>query len=111
MVIKIDRKAAAQRIESAEQVPIFELEDDEGKPRVYSIPKVTRSEIALRYLDVANERGDDAANYYLLTTMFGQEAYDALLSVDGLEEDDLAGVIEQVSRIVMPASNPKGRTA
>lgn len=111
MVIKIDRKAAAKRIEDAERVPIFELPDETGEVKVYSIPAVTRSEIALRYLDIVNERGDDAANYYLLSTMLGQDAYEALMGVDGLEDSDFQGIIERVSAIVMPAANPKGRAA
>jgi hypothetical protein len=104
MVISIDTKVAKQRVDDAERVPIFSIDGAE-----YSIPKVQRSEIQLRYLDIANARGDEAANYYLLTTMLGQDGYDALAAVDGLSDEDFQGVIDAVSKVVFPAQSPKGR--
>lgn len=103
-MITIDRKAAAKRIDDAEKVPIFELDGT-----TYSIPRVERSEIALRYLEIANDESEDRANYYLLTTMLGQDGYDALKSVDGLEASDFERITALVSDTVMPKSNPKGR--
>jgi hypothetical protein len=104
MVVSISTKDAKKRVEDAEQVPIFEIDGT-----AYSIPKVQRSEIQLRYLDIANARGDEAANYYLLTTMLGQEGYDALAAVDGLDDAEFQSVIDSVSKVVFPAANPKGR--
>jgi hypothetical protein len=102
--LKIDRAAAKKRIDDAEEIPVFEIDDV-----TYSVKNVPRSEVALRYLDIATNQGDDAGNYYILTETMGQGAYDALKGVDGLSDEDFQAVIERVQAIVTPASNPKGR--
>ena len=95
--IKIDSANRAEKVEKAKRVAIFELD---GK--TYDMPATTRADVALTYLDLAHEEGEDAAAYYLLTETLGADAWHALKGVKGLTEDDFEGVLTRVRAIALP---------
>lgn len=74
-----------------ERVPLFYIGDTE-----YTIPKVIPPGIALQYLRIAGERGQDFAAPILLTRVLGEEAYEALENSRNLTEDQLSRIIQLV---------------
>lgn len=74
-----------------ERVPLFYIGDTE-----YTIPKVIPSGVALQYLRVAGERGQDFAAPILLTRVLGEEAYEALENSRNLTEDQLRQIVQLV---------------
>lgn len=107
--IKIDTKKSAQRVEDAEQVPIFEVDD-----KVFSMSSAPRAEVGLRFIELMSTEGPDRAAHYLLTETLGEKAYHALTAVVGLQTDDFQGVLLRVQALVLPkgaGSNRKQRRA
>lgn len=74
-----------------ERVPLFYIGDTE-----YTIPKTIPSGVALQYLRVAGERGQDFAAPILLTRVLGEDAYEALENSRHLTEEQLSQIIEHV---------------
>ena len=74
-----------------ERVPLFYIGDTE-----YTIPAVIPSGVALQYLRVAGERGQDFAAPILLTRVLGEEAYEALENSRNLTEDQLSKIVQLV---------------
>jgi hypothetical protein len=99
-IIKIDSKATAKRLEEAERVPIFEIDGT-----VYDIPNVARADIGLAYVNRVIEEGEDAATANLIIDTMGDDAFEALRGVVGLEPEDWRGIQEKIQGIV----NPKAR--
>lgn len=99
-LIRIDSAETAKKLEDAERVPIFELD---GK--VYDVPKVARADVGLEYLDRVEDDGPDVAQAWLIRTMVGDEGFDALRNVKGLEQKDWTAIFDRVRDIV----NPKAR--
>lgn len=101
-IIRIDSKAAADRLEEAERVDIFEVD---GK--TYSVAKVARADLGLEYLDRVETDGPDVAQAWLIRTTVGDEGFDALRKVKGLEQKDWDAIQERIRDIV----NPKARSS
>lgn len=95
--VVIDSKASAARVEEAEQIGIFEIDGT-----TYSMPNVVRAELALEYLAITNDEGDDKAAHWLLTETLGEDAYKALRSVKGLEGDTFDGIMTRVRKVALP---------
>ena len=74
-----------------ERVPLFYIGDDE-----YTIPKDIPTGVALQYLRIAGERGQEYAAPILLTRVLGEEAYLALENSRGLKDDQLERIIQLV---------------
>lgn len=79
--------------EKVETVDIFELDD-----KIYSVPAKVSAGVSLNYLRKQVEEGPDAAIYYIMVTLLGQEAYDALANHPTLEKDDLDKVMTAVEK-------------
>lgn len=99
-IIKIDSKATAKRLDDADRIPIFEIDGV-----TYDIPNVARADIGLAYVNRVVEEGEDAATANLIIDTMGDDAFEALRSVVGLEPDDWRGIQEKIQGIV----NPKAR--
>lgn len=76
-----------------ETVEVFELDD-----KVYSVPKKVSAGISLKYLKLQAEEGPDAAMYFIMKKMLGEEAFEALSEHESLEKDDLAKIMEIVEK-------------
>lgn len=76
-----------------ETVEIFELDD-----KIYSVPAKVSAGVSLNYLRKQVEEGPDAAIYYIMTTLLGEEAFDALASHPDLSKGDLDKVMAAVEK-------------
>jgi hypothetical protein len=74
-----------------ERIPLFYIGDDE-----YTIPKLIPTGVALQYLRIAGERGQEFAAPILLTRVLGEDAYKALENSKGLKDDQLERIIQLV---------------
>lgn len=99
-IIKIDSKAAKKRLDEAERIAIFEIDGT-----TYDLPNVARADIGLAYINRVIEEGEDSATANLIIDTMGDEAFEALRSVVGLEPDDWRGIQEKIQGII----NPKAR--
>lgn len=99
-IIKIDSKAAAKRLEDAPRIPIFEIDGT-----VYDLPDAARADIGLAYINRVIESGEDVATANLIIDTMGDDAFEALRNVVGLEPDDWRGITEKIQGII----NPKAR--
>jgi hypothetical protein len=95
--VKIDTAASKAALEEAEKVGIFEIDG-----QAYYISLGERAEVGLRYLQLAAEKGDNAASYYIISETVGQDAYDALVAVEGLESKTFDAIVDRIQRVVMP---------
>jgi hypothetical protein len=77
--------------ETVETVEVFKLD---GK--VYSLPKDVSAGVSLKYLQLQTEEGPDAAAYYIMREMLGQEAFDALANHPRLKKADLNKIMSVV---------------
>jgi hypothetical protein len=82
-----------------ERVTLFYIGDTE-----YTIPKTIPPGVALQYLRTAGAVGEQFAAPTLLTRVLGKEAYEALESSRGLEDDQL----QQIIQIVVDLSLGRG---
>lgn len=94
------------RIDSDEDIPdervtLFYIGDTE-----YTIPKTIPSGVALQYLRLAGERGEQFAAPMLLTRVLGEEAYEALETSRALKDEQLQQIID----IVVSLSLGRGET-
>jgi hypothetical protein len=96
-IIRIDSEAAAKRVEDAERVPVFEVDGT-----VYTVAKVTRADIALEYLGRVEEDGPDEAQAWMIRTTVGDEGFQALRGVKGLEPEHWEAIQDRIRGIVSP---------
>lgn len=76
-----------------ERIEVFEVDDV-----VYSLPKKVSAGVSLKYLKLQAEEGPDAAMYFVMTKMLGQEAFDVLSEHEDLDKDDLGRIMEIVEK-------------
>ncbi|WUH94561.1 hypothetical protein OG900_33395 [Streptomyces sp. NBC_00433] len=74
-----------------ERVVLFYVDDVE-----YSIPKKIGRNYGLRYLRTARRQGEALASQELLEVLIGEDGYQALMDCDGLEDEDLDRIMEQL---------------
>lgn len=68
------------------RIPLFELEQDEGEPRVFTVPEHFEGHVALDYLEVLETRGPNPAFRWAMITALGREGWDAMRS-PGMDDD------------------------
>ena len=81
-----------------QRIPLFYIDDDP-----FTVPRFPDPAVGLKFLKILHEDGDGEANYYLLTSMLGQEGYDALMAYSEkglLTQEQFDGVIAKALRIV-----------
>ena len=95
--------------DEGERVPLFYVGDDE-----YTIVARPQMEIGLTYLKLnrtppGKGGGEDAAIYYLLTALLGQDGYDALSAFKGLRQDQFQKIVGIATQMALGALEiPKG---
>lgn len=99
---KLIELTSPEKGDAVERVELFSID---GK--VYTVPKALSPTVGLRYVHIARKQGQEMAADYLLETMLGEEAYEALMDFSGLNEDVLEIVLEACSNIALAASRPK----
>jgi hypothetical protein len=91
-----------------QRVPLFYIDEE-----AYTVPRFPAPTIGLRYLKLAHEEGSDEANYWLLTSMLGDEGYEALMDYSDkgkLTDEDYDAVVAKALRIVSRQDGgPKGK--
>jgi hypothetical protein len=103
MVINFDEMP--KNTDEVEQVELFKLN---GKS--YTIPNKARANVSLKYLNLLRKEGDAAASAYLLTTLLGEEAFDALTEYDDLTTEQFTDVVGAAQKVVLgELDNPKGK--
>lgn len=76
-----------------------DLFERDGK--MYRIPSRPQLGVALAFLRITAQKGENAGAYYLLSTVLGPEGYDALETYPGLTNDILEGVLKRAQSVVM----------
>jgi hypothetical protein len=66
----------------------------DGEP--YSIPKKIGRNYGLRYLQTARKQGEALAAQELLEVLIGEDGYQALMDCDGLEDEALEQIMDQL---------------
>lgn len=80
----------------AEPVHIFTIDEID-----YFMPGEPSPALALRVLEMAELRGDEAATSYMLAEMLGEESHTALKNCDKIRPAQMEAIIEIVSSHMM----------
>lgn len=88
-----------------EMEPVFELDGD-----VYQMPKRPSAGLSLGYLRKQSTEGPDAAIYWMMVEMLGEEGYDALANHPDLEAEQMEAIIKHVEERVLGAA-PGGKAS
>lgn len=78
------------------RVPLFELEGVE-----YSVISNPAPGVALKFMEIQTEVGQEAAIVYMLKTMVGDDAYKALSDSPDVSAEDFEALWEEITRIAM----------
>jgi hypothetical protein len=89
-----------------ERVPLFSIDG-----RVYDIPRMVPQGIALEYLRLARQFGDNAAAGRLLERLLGEEAYTALEECPSLDDEKMQKIMDMAQKITFGAAEVKGGKA
>lgn len=96
--------------DEAEQVELFSLDG-----QMYSIPAKPKVNIALKYLRLVRQQGQEVAAGWLLEELLGTEAYEALMDFEDLTEEQLETVMMVAQTAILGAMEgvaaPLGRTS
>lgn len=87
-----------------EHVPIFSLDGT-----TYSISTKPRANVALRYLKILRNEGQEMAQAYMLEQLLPPDAYEALTNYDELTEDVLKAVMEKCQEVLLGARERAGQ--
>lgn len=96
-IIEIDSAASQKRVDEAKRIPIFSIDG-----QVYDVAGVERADIGLEYIGRVIEDGEDAASAYLIVETMGEDAFQALRNVVGLEPEKWRGVMDKIQKVVTP---------
>lgn len=69
--------------------------------REYKVPAKPAVNIALRFLDDLNKRGEELAVARMLPKLLGEEAWEALLAEDDLTMDEFQSIAQAASQLLM----------
>jgi hypothetical protein len=92
--------------DEGERVTLFYIGD-----REFTITARPQAEVGLRFLKlsqtpVSEGGGEQAAIYYLLTKLLGQDGYDALMGFDGLQQSQFQQIVRIASELALGAVEP-----
>jgi hypothetical protein len=79
-----------------ERIPIFTINGVD-----YSIPRRPQMGLGLKFSRDRRSYGSDVAVVNLLTSMIGEEGFEALINYDGMTVEDLETITEICSRAAM----------
>lgn len=103
IVLNSTKTDDGQEVE-VEMVPVFELDGD-----LYQVPAKPSAGLALGYLRMQSTQGPDAAVYWMMVEMLGEEGYDALANHPDLERDQMDQIIQYIEKKVLGAVPGKSR--
>lgn len=103
IVLKSTKTDQGETLE-VEMEPVFELDGD-----LYQIPKKPSAGIALGYLEKQSTLGADAAVYWMMVEMLGEEGYAALRDHPDLEREQMDTIIGHIEKKVLGAVPGKSR--
>lgn len=93
-VLRLTTKKDDGAPQKEKRVPVFYIDDT-----MYTVPAEPGAEIGLKMLELLEHRGQEAAMYYMLTTMLGQDGYKALMTYKNLPPTAMAQVIKRINEI------------
>lgn len=76
--------------------------------QVFSVPVEVKAQVAIRYMHYCRTKGENWGLSWLLETVLGKDAYEALLELDSLEDDQLVAIAKIVQSKVLGDTAPKG---
>ncbi|MCW0214366.1 MAG: hypothetical protein OJJ54_13485 [Pseudonocardia sp.] len=88
-----------------EREPLFSIDGVE-----YTVPKTVSVGLALKYFKSARLYGVDMAIADVLETVLGSAGYDGLTNYEGLTPEDLAAVIDVVTKKMLGAMDTSGKS-
>lgn len=88
-----------------EREPLFSIDGVE-----YTVPKTVSAGLALKYFRSARLYGVDMAVAEVLESVLGSAGYDALTNYEDLTQDDLAAVVEVVTKKMIGALDSSGKS-
>ena len=89
-----------------DRVPLFFIGEEE-----FTVPSRVPVGIALEYLRVAREQGQELATGALLSRALGEDAYRALESARGLTEEQLNDIVQRVLDLSMGRAQIEGKAS
>ena len=93
-------------VEEEERVPLFSIDGD-----VYTIPKSVPQGLALEFLRIAREHGENVAAGRLLERLLGPEAYTALEQCPSLDDEKMQKIMDMAQKIAFGKAEVKGGKA
>jgi hypothetical protein len=103
IILPSTKDDAGEDIE-VEMVPVFELDGE-----WYQVPKVPSAGLSLGYLEVQSQQGPDAAVYWMMVEMLGEEGFQALRDHPSLERADMDAIISYIEKKVLGSVPGKSR--
>lgn len=88
MVIELEAPAVAPG-----RVDLFSI-----KGQMYTIPESIPANIVLQAMDISRTDGEQAAGIYMMKAALGPEAWQALCDFDGLTEEHMTSIAEQIQQ-------------
>ncbi len=93
-------------VEEEERVPLFSIDGD-----VYTIPKSVPQGLALEFLRIAREHGENVAAGRLLERLLGPKAYTALEQCPSLDDEKMQKIRDMAQKIAFGKAEVKGGKA
>lgn len=103
IVLKSTKAEDGSAVE-VEMEPVFELDGD-----LYQIPAKPSAGLALGYLEMQSTQGPDAAVYWMMVEMLGEEGFNALKDHPDLEREQMDAIIGHIEKKVLGAVPGKSR--
>ena len=97
IILKSTKTEAGEAVE-VEMEPVFELDGD-----LYQIPAKPSAGLALGYLEKQSTLGADAAVYWMMVEMLGEEGFEALRDHPDLEREQMDAIIGHIEKKVLGA--------
>lgn len=95
-VLRLKRKPKDAK---QKRVVVFYIDDV-----AYTVPANPGAEISLKALELLETRGEQAATYYSMKAMLGEEGYRALTEYEDLPPDALQQVMKRIQEIALGAT-------
>lgn len=89
----IDLGSTEEAAKNVKTVELFKLDD-----KVYSVPEEVSAGVSLEYLERQAEDGPDAAIYFIMKKLLGEDAFNALKNHPNLKKSDLEQIMAAVEK-------------
>lgn len=95
--------------EPIEEVLLFSITEDDGERRDFYIPKKVKFAFSLRFMEMVEERGENAAGIWMLRQLLGDEGYEAIRDCDDVTQEQFERIVEIATAIVAGPAQGKAR--